>query len=159
MFPECCRHLFRSPELSGVINLERDFLCCAEDYPVALVPIGLLRPHEEVDPSRLRSLEEEILGAGYLERPVLVECETLIILDGHHRVAVLRKLGKTVVPALLVSYEDPCVSVDSWRSDWVVTKDLVIRAGFTGKLLPHKTSRHRLCFEVPEVRYPLSMLR
>jgi hypothetical protein len=154
----CCSELFRNPVLATLVNVQRDVICCADSYPVVLVPLEVLHPHEEVDPARLSELESEILSTGLIRKPILVESETLVILDGHHRVRVLRKLGKRLVPALLISYDDPCVRVESWRSDWLVTKDLVLRAGLTGQLLPHKTSRHILCIELPFVDVPLSAL-
>lgn len=154
----CCGELFKNPVLSSLVNIKRDVICCAENYPVVLIPIEVLYPHEEVNPARLKELEQEITRFGVLRKPILVESESLVILDGHHRVRVLRKLGKRFVPALLISYEDLCVRVESWRSDWVVTKDLVLKAGLTGRLLPHKTSRHVLCFDVPLVDVPLSVL-
>uniref|UniRef100_A0A7C1T6T8 Transcriptional regulator n=1 Tax=Thermofilum pendens TaxID=2269 RepID=A0A7C1T6T8_THEPE len=154
----CCSELFRNPVLASLVNPQRDVICCADSYPVVLVPLEILHPHEEVDPARLSELRSDILSTGLIRKPVLVESETLVILDGHHRVQVLKRLGKRLVPALLISYNDPCVRVESWRSDWVVTKDLVLRAGLVGPLLPHKTSRHILCIDVPFVDVPLSAL-
>ena len=154
----CCGELFRNPVLSSVIDPQRDVICCAGSYPVVLIPLELLHPHEEVDWNRLRELESEILSDGLIRKPILVESETLVILDGHHRVRVLERLRKRLVPALLISYEDPCLRVESWRDDWVVTKDLVLRAGLTGRLLPHKTSRHVLCIDIPLVDVPLGTL-
>jgi hypothetical protein len=154
----CCGELFRNPALASLADPRRDVICCAESYPVAFIPLELLHPHEEVNPIRLSELEREILSTGLIRRPILVESETLVILDGHHRVRILKRLGKRLVPALLISYEDLCVRVESWRSDWVVTKDLVLRAGLTGQLLPYKTSRHILCIEVPVVNVPLDAL-
>ncbi|MGC8988177.1 ParB N-terminal domain-containing protein [Infirmifilum sp.] len=156
--PPCCEELYRSPLLASLPDIRRNIVCCAERYPVALVPIELLHPHDEVDQARLDELLYEIVESQLVRKPIIVESETLTILDGHHRVSVLKKLGKRLVPALLISYEDPCLRVESWRSDWVVTKELVLRAGLSGRLLPYKTSRHILCFEIPAVNVPLSYL-
>ncbi len=123
-----------------------------------LVPLESLRIHEQVIEEHVKELMEDIASRGVLIRPILVDAKTMIILDGHHRVEALRRLGKKLVPAILVDYDSDCVTVSSWRDDWVVTKDLVRKAGLSGKPLPPKTSRHRVCFEIPDVNVPISKL-
>ena len=153
---QCCDWFFRIDHLRELlirneILFHRDVIMCCGKYPITLIPIDLLRPHEETEASRLIELRNDILSRRVLEKPILVDLNTMIILDGHHRYRVLRDLGKKRIPSLLIDYNDSCVEVSSWRSDWVVSKDLVLRSGLSGKLLPHKTSRHKLCFEVPVI--------
>lgn len=162
-FSRCCswfstRPLLRDLVSSGVIDLYTDFVCCGEMFPVVLVPIDLLRPHEETEPERLSYLERDILGKRVLERPILVDMDTLVILDGHHRHAVLRRIGKKKIPALLIDYQSPCVSVSSWRPGERVSKEDVVRAGTGGRLMPPRTSRHILCFEIPYIHMPLDRI-
>ena len=123
-----------------------------------LVPLESLRIHEQVIEEHVKELMEDIVSRGVLIKPILVDAKTLIILDGHHRVEALRRLGKRLIPAILVDYDSDCVTVSSWRDNWVVTKDLVRKAGLSGKPLPPKTSRHRVCFEIPDVNIPISEL-
>ena len=127
-------------------------------YKVALVPLGRLRAHEMVEPQRVEKLVEDIRRRGRVERPVLVDVKTLVILDGHHRVAALRRLGARCVPAVLVDYSSPCVEVGSWRPGLHVDKATVLRAGLEGKPLPPRTSRHQVCFEIPRADTPLEEL-
>lgn len=125
-------------------------------WSVALLPITVLKPHEDVDEDHLRSLLREILRDGIIRKPILVESRNLIILDGHHRVEILRRLGGRVVPALIVDYGSERVIVSSWRNGVRVTKEDVLRAGLTGRRMPFKTSRHILVgVEIPEVDVPL----
>ncbi|MEM0260091.1 MAG: ParB N-terminal domain-containing protein [Sulfolobales archaeon] len=154
----CCGSIMENKILKEIVDLSRDFICCIDTYPVILFPIEMLKPHENIDPVRLKELEEDILGRGIIEKPILVEYNTFIILDGHHRVQVLKSIGKKRIPALLIDYRDPCINVDSWRSDWIVSKELVIRAGLTGSLLPYKTSRHTLCRSVPQINISLNRI-
>ena len=126
---------------------------------VKLVPLTSLRPHERIDESRLWEVLESIRSEGVLHYPVIVDSKTLVILDGHHRVESLRILGAKLIPALLVDYDDDCVTVGSWRPGVRVTKDMVRLHGLRGNLLPPKTSRHRLCFEVPRIDVPLDKLK
>ena len=119
----------------------------------------LLRPHEDVVEGRVRGLADQILLDGFIRYPILVDSKTLVVLDGHHRLAVAKLLGLRFIPAILVDYDGDCVSVSSWRDGVTVTKDMVREHGLRGNLMPPKTSRHRVCFEVPEVRVSLEVLR
>jgi hypothetical protein len=127
-------------------------------FRIGLVPIHLLKSHERVIEERVVKLMREISSRGAQLRPILVDYKTLIILDGHHRVEALKRLGAKLVSAALVDYDSDCVKVSSWRPEWRVTKELVRRSGLTGNLLPPRTSRHQVCFEIPEVIAPLSIL-
>lgn len=115
----------------------------------------LLRPHEDVVEGRFRGLADQILLDGFIRYPILVDSRTLVVLDGRHRLAAAKLLGLRFIPAILVDYDGDRVSVSSWRDGVTVTKDMVREHGLKGNLMPPKTSRHRVCFEVPEVRVPL----
>jgi len=125
---------------------------------LVLARLRLLRPHEMVREYRVVEVMESLLADGVQLKPILVDPKTAVILDGHHRVEALRRLGAVYAAALLVDYDDPCIRVESWREGFRVTKDRVRRAGLTGRLLPPKTSRHRPCFDVGEARVPLETL-
>ncbi|MDM7275014.1 MAG: ParB N-terminal domain-containing protein [Thermoprotei archaeon] len=95
---------------------------------------------------------------GLLKYPILVDSKTMIVLDGHHRVEALKLLGCSLIPAILVDYDDSCVSVSSWRPGVVVTKGMVRASGLSGLPMPPKTSKHRVCFEIPRVDMSLDRL-
>jgi len=126
-----------------------------EDYPFALVEAACLLPHERINESYLRTLTEEIRSDGVLRHPVIVDRTSLVILDGHHRVAALKRLGCTFVPAYLLDYSDPSIMVEGWRSDFIPDKEAVIRSGISGALFPPKTSRHVL--QYPPRAHPVSL--
>ena len=138
-----------------VIELRRDG---SGKWYLALVPIALLKPHEEIDEEHLHELEKRIVSDGVLRYPIIVDLKTLTILNGHHRVEILKQMGKKYVPAILVDYDSDCVKVYSWREGWNVTKELVREAALSGRKLPPRTSRHILCFEIPRVDIPLGSL-
>ncbi len=125
---------------------------------LAIVPIDKLKPHEKIDERHLECLMDIIVRDGVLIKPLLVDAKTMIILDGHHRYEILKRLGKRYVPVLLVDYDSDIVDVGSWRKDWTVSKELVRKAGLSGKLLPPKTSRHILKIKLPNVNMPLEKL-
>ena len=107
-----------------------------------LIPTLQVRPHEHHCLDASDVLRRKIIGAGVWTHPVLVDRRSRVILDGHHRSAAARALGFTFLPAYLVDYETSNLVVESWREDFVMSKEIVLEAGLSGKLLPIKTSRH-----------------
>ena len=128
-------------------------------YPIALVSLDHLKPHEMIIEERVKDLQRRLVEDGMQIRPILVDSKTMIILDGHHRVEALRRLGAKKVAAVLVDYDsDECISVASWREGWAVTKDEVRERGLSRNLYPPRTSRHMPRFRVPEVNVSLREL-
>ena len=84
------------------------------ELKVILVEISSLHHHEELLPGLLEDLKEEIARDGYLKHPVIVDEETLVVIDGSHRVEALRELGCKLIPACMVRYQDPDISVGCW---------------------------------------------
>ena len=111
-----------------------------------LIEIRQLYGHEQIRPSLLQELTEQIRFDGILKRPVLVADRDFVILDGHHRVEALRYLGCKRIPVYLVDYDSDLVQVGTWPGAIVsvVTKEEVIRRGLSTDLFPPKTTRHTL---------------
>ena len=127
----------------------------------AVVELARLRGHEQTREPLLRKLVDQIRSDGFLRRPVLVEAEHLVILDGHHRVAALQLLGCARIPVYLVDYGDPEIDVTTWPGAIVatVTKGEVVDRGVRGHPFPPKTTRHLVSFTLEDVRVPLDDLR
>ena len=107
----------------------------------ARVKVKLLKPHERTDRNNLKKIHAEVTKAKAVY-PLLVDKDTLVVLDGHHRLATLRKLRVDEAPVMLVDYFSDDINVGSWRRGKKVTKEEVIRRGLSGKLFSPKTSRH-----------------
>jgi len=107
----------------------------------ARVKVSLLKPHERTNSKNLKKIHAEVANAGVVY-PLLVDKKTLVVLDGHHRLASLRKLKVETAPVILVDYFGKDVKVASWKKGKVVTKEEVIRRGLSGKLYSPKTSKH-----------------
>ncbi len=116
-----------------------------------LADISVLRPHEMVDKAHLEELLRQIVSDGVLKTPVIVDKETMVILDGHHRVEALRRLGAGKVPVVLVDYRDPRILVKSWDGIEPPSKDEVLERARRGHLFPPKTTRHVYASEEGEV--------
>jgi hypothetical protein len=81
---------------------------------IVLVELEGLNLHEEVDPGVLRRLLHEIEDDEALWCPVIVDKESMVVLDGTHRVNALRILGCKYVCVYFVDYSDPEIGVERW---------------------------------------------
>ena len=81
---------------------------------IAILDIDVLLLHEEAIPELLERLVASIKNDGCLNHPIIVDSESLLVLDGVHRVAALKKLKCKRVPACLVDYKNPAIQVFSW---------------------------------------------
>jgi len=55
-----------------------------------------------------------IRAQGFVKHPIIVDKESMVVLDGVHRVFALKKLGVKRVPACLVYYKNPNIKVGGW---------------------------------------------
>lgn len=95
-----------------------------------------------------------------LRCPVLVDRNSFVILDGHHRVLALKRLGCGVIPSYLVDYRDPGVEVTVWEPATVkITKESILNAALSGNLYPPKTSKHVWPARFGEHPVPIEVLR
>ena len=81
---------------------------------IVLVELEGLNLHEEVDPGVLRCLLREIEDDEALWCPVIVDKESMVVLDGTHRVYALRNLGCKYVCVYFVDYSNPEIGVERW---------------------------------------------
>ncbi|HXY46789.1 MAG TPA: ParB N-terminal domain-containing protein [Thermoplasmata archaeon] len=115
----------------------------------ALVPIRDLHAHEQFQDDCVVALMEELRRAGVMNEPIWVSRDSLVILNGHHRVEAMRRMGASRMPAWLFEYESEVVSLEPWRPGPPIPKAEVIRRGVSGHLFPPKTTRHKIQVELP----------
>ncbi len=130
-----------------------------ENYEIKIIDIDLLKPHEMIVECHLLKLAEEIKRDGLIKDPIIVDRNTMIILDGHHRFNALKRMGMNFCPVCLVDYKNENIKVGCWRKNENVTKEKVIAAGITGKLLVPKTSKHEIPGRPVSLMIPLEKLR
>jgi hypothetical protein len=109
---------------------------------IVLMKIEELKEHEETRPDYLEMLKNEILSDGILKMPIAVDKHTLVILDGHHRLQALKRMGCTKIPCILLDYRSGSIEVYASRSGETVTKELVIETALAGRKMAPKTSTH-----------------
>lgn len=79
-----------------------------------LLPVNDLYPHEKVVPSLLNRLKNEILEEEVLKDPIVVDEQSFTVLDGMHRLNVVKKLGLNYIPCCLVDYESNFIKLGTW---------------------------------------------
>lgn len=121
----------------------------------------ILRPHELTRPKKVDELEKMTNRWNAYVLPLVVDNNTGVILDGHHRHQVALRLGLQCLPCVQVDYlGDETVELDVWPNCGreSITKEEVVQAGLQGDLFHPKTSRHRLSDHLPPISVPLSRL-
>lgn len=126
---------------------------------IKIIPIEELKPHEQTIPENLKRLENKIRENGYLINPIIVDQDSLVILDGHHRAKVLKLLGYKKVPAFLVDYSDKGIKVFQRRPEIPITKEIIIKKALAGEVFPCKTSKHQIPKRPMRLNIPLEKLK
>ena len=145
---------------------------CWLDYMIS-TRLEFVRPselweHEEVDPDRLQKTFRIIKEQGVLKRSLAVDSRTLVVLDGVHRLNVLRQLRCMRVPVCLFDYMSEEIVVGVADRKKIISKEDVIDAALSGRKFPPRTTWHMVrtddgslkhisCIE-KEIRSPLITL-
>jgi L-serine kinase (ADP) len=124
----------------------------------ALLPIGELKPHEQIEESNALDLVAFLRRTRVLADPIWVARGSSVILNGHHRVEALRRLGAERVPAWVLDYDSELVHLERWHPGPPIAKAEVVRRAREGRLFPPKTTRHRLLLDLPARPTPLADL-
>lgn len=132
----------------------------------ALVPTNSLRPIEKIHRRHFLGLERQVLEAGIMKKPLIVDRVTRAVLDGSHRFAFLVKHGCEQAPVLLCDYDDESIFVGThlgqrWEFDsskWI-SKRHVRATAISGALYAPRTTRHFFPFRKADIPTSLETLR
>ena len=127
-----------------------------KEVDVVLIDISILFDIEEHILERKETLKTKILQEKEWSRPVVVENNNNLILDGHHRVNIAKELGMKRVPAVLVDYDD--IKIWSLRKQETVNKNLVIEKALSGNIYPNKTVKHKFEFNFINCKFNIKEL-
>jgi len=114
-----------------------------------------LLEHEEIEPRKVDRLVASIRRTKVVADPIWVAAGSGIILNGHHRVAALRRLGAERVPAWVVEYYSPQVRLERWTEGPPIPKAEVERRAVQKDLFPPRTTRHVVISGLAERSTPL----
>jgi len=83
-------------------------------FTLGVKPVSTLRPHEETIPSHVRGIASEMKRDGVQKDPIIVDQESLTVLDGMHRLAAFSELGMENAVCCAVDYASSAVKLDRW---------------------------------------------
>ncbi|MCO8628303.1 hypothetical protein C6T58_17960 [Burkholderia multivorans] len=109
---------------------------------LTLLRPGQLLPTEEFIEARVHDVSREIKALGWWRYPLLVEQDTHVIMDGHHRREFALRSAFAWVPCLLLDYSR--VALTSRRPEFLLSPADVIARGLQRRPYPAKTTYHRL---------------
>lgn len=123
--------------------------------------IADLRIHEAIQDELLENFINMLREDGVFKVPILVDENDHVVLDGHHRVEALKRMGYTKIPVYLVDYWDDAIEVTTWPEAEIenITKDMILEMGRSDDVFPPKTSRHSIKVKLEEHEVPLEDLR
>ncbi|MGV2876691.1 transcriptional regulator [Pantoea vagans] len=124
-----------------------------------LLDINKIIPHEDIDPINLDLVSSKILEDGFWFIPVIIDEETGIIMDGHHRYNFAVQSGFSVIPCYQLSYSSEKVKVFDWRSGAPFSNERIFEKVNEGLLFPSKTTRHVFDMVFDTVRVELKTLK
>lgn len=81
---------------------------------VDIVPLEEVHPHEAIIGDELDDFCNSLKSKGIFFRPILLDRASYVVLDGHHRVEGLRRIGAKKVPAILLDYADDEIELHTW---------------------------------------------
>jgi nucleoside phosphorylase len=77
--------------------------------------LEVLKGHEMTDPIHLDRLMAEILRDGYQRDPIIVDDRTNVIIDGHHRVEIFKRIGLRKIAVFPTDYFSTRIMIiNSW---------------------------------------------
>ncbi len=172
-----CRVLQLDDELALTFNTKSDFKAASDAFvarvgslgrgaqaanaqpvvpTIEKVAVERLRHIEGHSDDRVNWLEDKIRSDGVWSKPLAIDADHDLVLDGQHRMEVAKRLGLKWVPAVRYSYADleiwslrPGVSFD-WR--------MVTRRALADDPYPYKTVKHRFPYELPMCTFKLEEL-
>lgn len=123
---------------------------------IDLISINLLKPIEDHIQERADMLFIDISNNDFWTKPIVVEKENFLILDGHHRFNVAKKMKLKNIPVVFTKYSD--VDVWSLRKEEFVDIETVISRANKNDIYPNKTVKHKFPFTVPNCKIKISKL-
>jgi L-serine kinase (ADP) len=108
-----------------------------------LIRTDLLLHIEDYSEKRVNNMKEKMVSGGIWEKPICVEKNHFLVLDGQHRFEVSRLLGLNYIPCELFDYGDEELLTWSLRKECVVSKNLVISKSLSKDIYPYKTAKHK----------------
>ena len=83
-------------------------------FTLGVKPVSALRPHEETIASHVKGLSAEMKRDGVQKDPIIIDIESLTVLDGMHRLAAFISLEVENAVCCSVDYASTAVRLGRW---------------------------------------------
>jgi hypothetical protein len=123
---------------------------------IEMAEVDFLKHIEGYSKKRVQWLKDKIVAEGVWNKPVALDSEHGLVLDGQHRMEVARQLGLKHIPA--VKYEYASVKVWSLRPQYEFTWETVVARALANDIYPYKTVKHEFPIPLPSCQYKLEEL-
>lgn len=124
---------------------------------IEIVEVDSLKHIEGFSKKRVQWLKDKIVAEGIWNKPVALDTEHDLVLDGQHRLEVARALGLRRIPAVKYSYA--AVTIRSLRpGKYQFTWETVVQKALQGDIYPYKTVKHDFPLPLPECSFDLEEL-
>lgn len=122
-------------------------------FPIEFISTETILPNEEHSATHAAELASAMKSSGLWRVPIILERESLAVMDGHHRLAAARSLGVAKVPVLRLEYRH--VKVVASREGFTVSPEEIVARARDGRLYPEKTTRHVFPSPIPNCNISL----
>ena len=121
-------------------------------FEIRKASMSELVPHEGVYEWHIKEIADWIGSDGYLARPIAVSkldhlgpkwAGKLMIHDGHHRTAALKRLNCTKIMVSIFNYQDPRIKVFDYNDTSIpIPKEEVVRRATSGMEVTPRFDKH-----------------
>ncbi|MCK4664963.1 MAG: ParB N-terminal domain-containing protein [Bacteroidales bacterium] len=123
-----------------------------------LVKVALLKHIEGFSKNRVENMKKKMFRSCIWEKPICIEKNHYLVLDGQHRFEVALKIGLKYIPCELFDYNDDEVVTWSLRKEYIVSKKMVIERALNGNIYPYKTAKHKFSRKIEKCNISLNEL-
>lgn len=116
----------------------------------------LLKHIEGFSKKRVAWLQKKIISEWVWVKPLALDLNHYLVLDGQHRMEVALSLGLKKVPVAYFDYAT--VSLRTLRPQYQFDWKEVTRRAIAGDIYPYKTVKHDFVEPLPACRYTLEEL-
>lgn len=86
-----------------------------------------LYDHEQAITKNLIKLKEGMLNIGQLVDPIITDKKTGVVLDGNHRLNVLKMIECKLTVCQIIDYQDDKIKVGTWYPTATITKEELLK--------------------------------
>jgi len=120
-----------------------------------IVDITSIHTHENVIVENVLAFEQYLNKSQNFLIPSIIVSDDMVLIDGHHRLELMKRMGYTKIPVTVINYYHDCVltHIDANKR---LAKKTIVQSALNDINLQPKSTRHVLC--VKDKLIPISIL-